>query len=112
VDLSSADGDGKRVRWRPVRCLSCSLGGAECQYVSAEFSRSAAYYVLGCLGPAVPTYRLRSVFTQNDVNDTGQCLGLRKILRTGEFLVNFNFYIMTWLVKNKLTLNSTHENMK
>ena len=57
------------VERRQVRCLSCSLGGAGCQYVSAQFSRSALYYVLGCLGPSVPTYRLRST-----ADDTGNQL--------------------------------------
>ena len=61
------DSSGAGLRqWRQVRCLSCSLGGASCQYVSAQFSRSSSYYVLGCLGPSTPTYRVRSI-----LDDTG-----------------------------------------
>jgi len=62
----SVELNGGRGR-RQVRCLSCSLGGASCQYVNAVFSRSSSYYVLGCLGPSLPTYRLRGT-----ISDTGK----------------------------------------
>ncbi|KAL3856093.1 hypothetical protein ACJMK2_015288 [Sinanodonta woodiana] len=41
------------------QCLTCSYA-EDCQYVSASFSTSGKFYVLGCEGPAVPTYILRS----------------------------------------------------
>jgi len=70
-------GDMEHLRGRQqVRCLSCSLRGASCQYVSAQFSRSASYYVLGCLGPAIPTYRLLSV-----IDDTGSVIQFYSIDR-------------------------------
>ena len=37
-------------------CLTCK--DADCQYVSAHFSSSAAFYIKDCLGPDVPTYAL------------------------------------------------------
>lgn len=42
---------------RTPSCISCKLG-AGCQYVDASFSPNGRYFVLGCLGPDVPTYRL------------------------------------------------------
>ena len=40
------------------QCLTCN-GSSECQYVDASFSLSGQYYILACLGPDVPSYRLR-----------------------------------------------------
>ncbi|XP_061163916.1 dipeptidyl peptidase 4-like isoform X3 [Saccostrea echinata] len=40
-------------------CITCDYN-PDCQYVSASFSHSAKYYVLGCLGPSVPFYVLKS----------------------------------------------------
>jgi len=39
------------------RCLTCS-GSSDCQYVDASFSHTGQYYILACLGPGVPSYRL------------------------------------------------------
>ncbi|XP_052674491.1 dipeptidyl peptidase 4-like isoform X7 [Crassostrea angulata] len=42
-----------------VTCLTCDYN-PDCQYVSASFSHSGKYYILGCLGPAVPYFVLKS----------------------------------------------------
>ena len=43
---------------RAPKCLTCDEG-TDCGYASASFSWSSDYYVLACLGPAVPTYTLK-----------------------------------------------------
>ena len=43
---------------RERKCMSCEVD--DCEYVSAYFSASTEYYVLNCLGPAVPTYSIRN----------------------------------------------------
>ncbi|XP_056013194.1 dipeptidyl peptidase 4-like isoform X2 [Ostrea edulis] len=52
-----------------VTCLTCDYS-PDCQYVSASFSHSGEYYVLGCLGPAVPYYVLKSTKHPIDGNST------------------------------------------
>ena len=45
---------------QPVRkCLSCDID-EKCQYVKASFSSSGKYYVIGCIGPDVPYFMLKS----------------------------------------------------
>lgn len=39
-------------------CLTCNLSD-DCQYVSASFGSGGRYYILGCLGPGIPNYRLK-----------------------------------------------------
>ncbi|XP_076446173.1 dipeptidyl peptidase 4-like isoform X3 [Babylonia areolata] len=45
-----------------LACLTCDLDPKRCEYVQAVFSPSSKYYILQCLGPAVPYYSLRSPF--------------------------------------------------
>lgn len=42
-----------------VTCLSCDIG-VNCQYVQATFSKSGKFYILGCLGPDIPSYTIKS----------------------------------------------------
>ncbi|CAH1789952.1 unnamed protein product [Owenia fusiformis] len=44
-------------------CMSCNISN-DCLYVTASFSHSAKHYVLGCLGPGIPFYHLKS--TESD----------------------------------------------
>ncbi|KAL5005835.1 hypothetical protein ScPMuIL_016993 [Solemya velum] len=46
--------------FRVLSCISCDLA-EDCQYVTASFSPSSKYYIMGCTGPGVPYYTLRSV---------------------------------------------------
>ena len=41
------------------QCITCNES-PDCQYVSASFSYSGQYYILECLGPGIPFYKLRS----------------------------------------------------
>ncbi|KAL8612290.1 hypothetical protein ACOMHN_062237 [Nucella lapillus] len=45
---------------RRVVCVTCGVAPGRCDYVSASFSLSAAFFLLACLGPALPHYSLRS----------------------------------------------------
>ncbi|XP_064598023.1 dipeptidyl peptidase 4-like [Liolophura sinensis] len=47
-------------RFRKIVCLSCNVS-PNCQYVSASFSSTGKYFILGCEGPGVPYYMLRSI---------------------------------------------------
>ncbi len=51
ADASDAD--------KPPTCLSCDI--ELCEYVSASFSGTTEFYILGCLGPDIPSFRLRKV---------------------------------------------------
>ncbi|KAK3082967.1 hypothetical protein FSP39_010233 [Pinctada imbricata] len=48
------------------KCLTCQYDKS-CQYVSASFSASGRYYMLGCQGPGVPYYILKSPFNDDEV---------------------------------------------
>ncbi|XP_069107349.1 dipeptidyl peptidase 4-like [Argopecten irradians] len=50
--------------FRQTECLTCDLDPDNCKYYTASFSESGKYYVLGCMGPGVPYYTLRS--TESD----------------------------------------------
>ncbi|XP_021342570.1 dipeptidyl peptidase 4-like isoform X6 [Mizuhopecten yessoensis] len=50
--------------FRHTECLTCDLDTDHCKYHTASFSQSGKYYVLGCMGPGVPYYTLRS--TESD----------------------------------------------
>ncbi|XP_049610929.1 dipeptidyl peptidase 4-like [Syngnathus scovelli] len=48
---------GRNVyRWTngEVKCLTCNLGGENCQYNSADFSHNARFYLMTCRGPGIP----------------------------------------------------------
>ncbi|XP_037102120.1 dipeptidyl peptidase 4-like [Syngnathus acus] len=48
---------GRNVyRWAngEVKCLTCNLGGENCQYNSAYFSHNARFYLMTCRGPGIP----------------------------------------------------------
>ncbi|XP_076088367.1 dipeptidyl peptidase 4-like isoform X6 [Mytilus galloprovincialis] len=48
-----------------VKCLSCDID-EKCQYVTASFSHTGKYYILGCLGPDIPYFILKS--TMSDIS--------------------------------------------
>jgi hypothetical protein len=63
--LNSVSADNPSSTFHPaVKCLSCDIG-ANCQYVQASFSSSGKYYILGCLGPDIPHYTLKSTVNPN-----------------------------------------------
>ncbi|XP_077369759.1 dipeptidyl peptidase 4-like [Festucalex cinctus] len=49
-------GGRNSYRWSKgeVTCLTCNLGGENCQYKSAYFSQNARFYVMSCRGPNIP----------------------------------------------------------
>ncbi|XP_022322277.2 dipeptidyl peptidase 4-like isoform X35 [Crassostrea virginica] len=49
-----------------VTCVTCEYS-PDCQYFSASFSHSGKYYMLGCLGPAVPYFVLRSTKSSAEI---------------------------------------------
>ncbi|KAK3083443.1 hypothetical protein FSP39_022859 [Pinctada imbricata] len=55
VDSTSPD-------YKESVCLSCDYD-PKCQYVSASFSTNGDYFIMGCLGPGVPYYVLKSTHT-------------------------------------------------
>jgi len=63
--FNSVSADNPSSTFHPtVKCLSCDIG-ADCQYVQASFSSSGKYYILGCLGPDIPHYTLKSTVNPN-----------------------------------------------
>ncbi|KAK2157135.1 hypothetical protein LSH36_197g03008 [Paralvinella palmiformis] len=48
------------------QCITCNES-PDCQYVSASFSYSGQYYILECLGPGIPFYKLRSTIDDRDI---------------------------------------------
>ena len=49
-----------------AQCLTCDI--VNCSYVSASFSSTGRYYVLGCRGPGIPQYWLKD--TQSEYGKT------------------------------------------
>jgi dipeptidyl aminopeptidase/acylaminoacyl peptidase len=56
-DLYRIGLDGASEEDLPAVCVSCDM--ELCDYVTASFSSTSDMYTLGCLGPDVPSYRLR-----------------------------------------------------
>ncbi|KAK3607739.1 hypothetical protein CHS0354_040649 [Potamilus streckersoni] len=57
--LYSTSTNSNAENFKHPECLTCSYA-EDCQYVSASFGVSGKFYVLGCEGPAIPIYILRS----------------------------------------------------
>ncbi|XP_060074300.1 dipeptidyl peptidase 4-like isoform X3 [Ylistrum balloti] len=75
--------------FRHTECLTCDLDPDHCRYYTASFSQSGKYYVLGCMGPGIPYYTLRSTESDFEIMMEGN-EGLRarlpnKALPTTEF---------------------------
>jgi len=71
-------------------CLTCD-GPASCRYVTASFSSSYLYYILGCRGPEIPVYTLRERLNENSIyvlenNDALRASLATKAMPTREFI--------------------------
>ena len=49
-------------------CLSCDYD-EDCQFVRASFSHSTKYYIMGCHGPAIPYFVLRSTIRNQPLGE-------------------------------------------
>lgn len=103
------------LTFRDPLCLTCNAS-ADCQYVDASFSGSGRHYVLGCLGPGIPSYRLRQTngpFGNNLFIQTSACLiavvtnyrilnlKLDGSFKSLEFLWNLQRFCYIWCKENK-----------
>ncbi|KAK3082641.1 hypothetical protein FSP39_001205, partial [Pinctada imbricata] len=86
VNSNSSD-----VNYRKSDCITCNYDKS-CQYVTASFCMSGRYYMLGCQGPGVPYYVLKTPYgddeTMFESND-----GLKKKLTQKKMPVPVYFKI-------------------
>jgi len=71
-------------------CLTCGEPDS-CRYVTASFSSTYLYYILGCRGPEIPVFTLRERLNENSVymlenNDALRASLATKAMPTREFI--------------------------